>query len=61
MLPLYLAFLGMPPTRPIAFAGVAFTVLIAFLLVSRLPVYSGKSVKIPGDRVLPVILAVVLY
>lgn len=61
MLPLYLAFLGMPPTRPIAFAGVAFTVLIAFFLVSRLPVYSGKSVKIPGDRVLPVILAVVLY
>ena len=35
--------------------------LIAFLLVSRLPVYSGKSLKIPGDRVLPVILAVVLY
>lgn len=61
LLPIYLAFLGMQPTRPIAFAGVAFTVLIAFLLVSRLPVYSGKSLKIPGDRVLPVILAVVLY
>ncbi|MCG7506982.1 CDP-diacylglycerol--serine O-phosphatidyltransferase [Mesorhizobium retamae] len=61
LLPLYLSFLGLQPTRPIAFAGVAFTVLIAFLLVSRLPVYSGKSVKIPGDRVLPVILAVVLY
>jgi CDP-diacylglycerol--serine O-phosphatidyltransferase len=45
----------------VAFGGAAFTVLVAFLLVSRLPVYSGKSVRIPGDRVLPVILAVVLY
>lgn len=61
MLPLYLSFLGMEATRPVAFAATAFTVLIAFLLVSRLPVYSGKSLKIPGDRVLLVILAVVLY
>jgi CDP-diacylglycerol--serine O-phosphatidyltransferase len=61
MLPLYLSFLGVTPTRPVAYAAVGFTVLIAFLLVSRLPVYSGKSLKIPGDRVLPVILGVVLY
>ena len=61
MLPLYLSFLGFEATRMVAFAGVAFTILIAFLLVSRLPVYSGKSVKIRGDRMLPVILAVVLY
>lgn len=61
MLPLYLSFLGLNPTKTVAYAGVAFTVLVAFLLVSRLPVYSGKSAKIPGDRVLPVILAVVLY
>ncbi|WP_430699261.1 CDP-alcohol phosphatidyltransferase family protein [Mesorhizobium humile] len=63
MLPLYLYFLrlGLEPTRPAAFVATGFTVLIAFLLVSRLPVYSGKSVKVPGDRVLPVILGVVLY
>lgn len=61
MLPLYLSFLGFEATRTVAFAGVAFTILIAFLLVSRLPVYSGKSVKIRGDRMLPVILAVVFY
>jgi CDP-diacylglycerol--serine O-phosphatidyltransferase len=36
-------------------------VLIAFLLVSRLPVHSGKSLKIPGDRMLVFILAVALY
>lgn len=63
MLPLYLYFLrlGLEPTRTAAFVATGFTVLIAFLLVSRLPVYSGKSVKVPGDKVLPVILAVVLY
>jgi len=61
MLPLYLSFLGLQPSRPVALAAAAFTVLVAFLLVSRLPVYSGKSAKIPGDRVLPVILAVVLF
>jgi len=63
MLPLYLYFLrlGLEPSRPAAFIATGFTVLVAFLLVSRLPVYSGKSVKVPGDRVLPVILGVVLY
>ncbi|WP_254634184.1 CDP-diacylglycerol--serine O-phosphatidyltransferase [Mesorhizobium sp. GbtcB19] len=63
MLPLYLYFLrlGLEPSRPAGFIATGFTVLVAFLLVSRLPVYSGKSVKVPGDRVLPVILAVVLY
>ena len=63
MLPLYLYFLrtGLEPSRPAAFVASGFTVLVAFLLVSRLPVYSGKSLKVPGDKVLPIILAVVLY
>ena len=63
MLPLYLSFLrlGIEPSRPAAFVATGFTVLVAFLLVSRLPVYSGKSLKVPGDKVLPIILAVVLY
>ncbi|OBQ96404.1 CDP-diacylglycerol--serine O-phosphatidyltransferase [Mesorhizobium sp. AA23] len=63
MLPCYLYFLrlGLESTRGAAFVASGFTVLVAFLLVSRLPVYSGKSVKVPGDRVLPVILGVVLY
>ncbi|WP_292140175.1 phosphatidylcholine/phosphatidylserine synthase [Mesorhizobium sp.] len=63
MLPLYLYFLrtGLEPSRPAAFVATGFTILVAFLLVSRLPVYSGKSLRIPGDRVLPIILGVVLY
>ena len=61
MLPLYLSFLGIAPTKEVVFASTGFTVLVAFLLVSRLPVYSGKSLKIPGDRMLVLILAVALY
>ncbi|TKC98500.1 MAG: CDP-diacylglycerol--serine O-phosphatidyltransferase, partial [Mesorhizobium sp.] len=38
MLPLYLYFLrlGVEPSRPAAFVATGFTVLVAFLLVSRL-------------------------
>ena len=61
MLPLYLAFIGVEPTRYAAFIATGFTVVVAFLLVSRLPVYSGKSLKIPGDRMLLIILAIVLF
>jgi CDP-diacylglycerol--serine O-phosphatidyltransferase len=63
MLPLYLYFLrlGLEPSRPAAYVATGFTILVAFLLVSRLPVYSGKSLKVPGDKVLPIILGVVLY
>ncbi|MCG8269975.1 CDP-diacylglycerol--serine O-phosphatidyltransferase [Aquamicrobium sp. NLF2-7] len=60
MLPLYLSFIGFEPTRYGAFLATGFTVIVAFLLVSRLPVYSGKSLKVPGDRMLLVILAIVL-
>ena len=40
-----------------------YTILIAYLLVSRLPVWSGKSEtsRIRRDLVLPMILGVVLY
>lgn len=62
MLPIYLVFNGLfEPTRIAALASSAFAILVAFLLVSRLPVYSGKSLRIPGDRVPYVILGVVFY
>jgi CDP-diacylglycerol--serine O-phosphatidyltransferase len=57
----YLAFIGVyQPDRITAFAASAFTVLAAFLLVSRLPVYSGKKLRVRRDRVMPLILAVAL-
>jgi CDP-diacylglycerol--serine O-phosphatidyltransferase len=61
LLPVYLSFLGvpMPPASLTAF----YTLLIAFLMVSRLPVFSGKSVKmrVPPEMVLPVFVAVVFF
>lgn len=63
MLPLYLVFLGVVPDRMFAFVACGYTVLVAFLLISRLPVHSGKSIgrRIPGDKAMPLILFVVAY
>eukprot|EP01035_Chromulina_nebulosa_P035288 gene35288-47418_t len=53
LLPIYLSFLGM--AMPPAVLTALFTLLIAFLMVSRLPVFSGKAVKmrVPPEMVLP--------
>lgn len=61
LLPVYLTFAGaLPPDRPLAFVAAGFTVLVAFLMVSRLPVFSGKKLRMRGDRVLPTLLGAVL-
>lgn len=62
LLPLYLAFLGVyEADRFAGLAASAFTVLVAFLMVSRLPVHSGKTLRISRDNVLPMILVAVLF
>lgn len=63
LLPVYIGFLGVIPTRTNAYFAAGYTVLIAFLLVSRLPVWSGKTEGsgIRRDLVLPAMLAVVVY
>ena len=62
LLPIYLIFVGaLTADRTLAFVASGFTMLVAFLLVSRLPVYSGKKIRVPRDRVLPMILGVVLW
>jgi CDP-diacylglycerol---serine O-phosphatidyltransferase len=63
LLPVYLGFIGMPLNVASAFLSSGFTVLVALLLVSRLPVYSGKTAgkRIPGDKVMPLILGIVFY
>jgi len=59
LLPIYLAFLGLP--MPPAMLTAFYTLLIAFLMVSRLPVFSGKTVRmrVPPEMVLPVFVSVV--
>ncbi len=63
MLPVYLGFLGLVPTRTFAFIAAAYTVGIALLMISRLPVYSGKSAgtKLRSDWVMPTFLFIVVY
>jgi CDP-diacylglycerol--serine O-phosphatidyltransferase len=63
LLPVYLGFLGFEVGRAVAYGASCYTVMVALLLVSRLPVYSGKSAgaKIRRDMVMPLILLVVLY
>ncbi|KQQ58695.1 MULTISPECIES: phosphatidylcholine/phosphatidylserine synthase [Rhizobium/Agrobacterium group] len=62
LLPVYLGFMGIEPGKTFAYIGSAYTVLIGYFLISRLPVWSGKSEsRIRRDLVLPAILIVVLY
>ena len=48
MLPVYLGFLGMPVGEAPALAASIYAVLIGFLMVSRIRVWSGKA---PGQRI----------
>ncbi|WP_108514075.1 CDP-alcohol phosphatidyltransferase family protein [Bradyrhizobium algeriense] len=61
MLPFYLSFLGVP--KPPAMLTAGYILLIAFLMVSRLPVFSGKTVRmrVPPEMVLPVFVSVVFF
>jgi CDP-diacylglycerol--serine O-phosphatidyltransferase len=62
MLPIYLGFLGLETGRVFAIVSAFYAILVAFLMISRLPVYSGKSMgKVRRDFVVPLMLAVVVY
>ena len=63
LLPLYVHFLGMPRLAFVAPVTFLYTLAIAFLMVSRLPVFSGKRVgkRIAPEMVLPVFVLVVLF
>src|SRR4029077_13291168 len=51
------------PERPLFYASIVYTVLVALLLISRLPVYSGKTIRqrISTDWVIPLIFGLVFY
>src|SRR6202011_4728236 len=61
LLPVYLEFLGLP--KPPAILTALYTLLIAFLMVSRLPVFSGKTIRmrVPPEMVLPVFVTVIFF
>jgi CDP-diacylglycerol--serine O-phosphatidyltransferase len=61
LLPVYLVFLGVYKSPALLTA--LYTLFIAFLMVSRLPVFSGKSVRmrVPPELVLPVFVGVIFF
>jgi CDP-diacylglycerol--serine O-phosphatidyltransferase len=63
LLPLYLYFLGVPNGLVTVWVTFFYTLLIALLMVSRLPVFSGKRVgkRVSPEMVLPVFVVVVLF
>ena len=61
MLPIYIQLLGGPKFA--ATITLLYTLAIAFLMVSQVPVFSGKRVgkRVPPEMVLPVFVLVVLF
>jgi CDP-diacylglycerol--serine O-phosphatidyltransferase len=56
MLPLYLSFLGVPMGAAAAPIALVYLLGLAFLMVSTIPVYSGKTIglRVPRHWVLPI-------
>jgi len=63
LLPIYLTFLGMPAFSLLAPLVFIYTLAIAILMVSRLPVFSGKRVgkRVAPEMVLPLFVLVVAF
>jgi CDP-diacylglycerol--serine O-phosphatidyltransferase len=63
LLPIYVQFLGVPHFAFVAPMTLLYTLAIAFLMVSRLPVFSGKRVgkRVAPELVLPVFVCIVLF
>jgi CDP-diacylglycerol--serine O-phosphatidyltransferase len=63
LLPIYVNFLGAPLNRFVVLLALVYTLAIAVLMVSRLPVFSGKQMgtRVRPEMVLPIFVVVVLF
>jgi CDP-diacylglycerol---serine O-phosphatidyltransferase len=63
LLPIYASFLGLPHEMWLTWLTLIYTLGIASLMVSRLPVFSGKRIgtRVPPDMVGPLVLVVVVF
>jgi len=63
LLPIYLALLGVPRSDILNWLTLVYTLAIASLMVSRLPVFSGKRVgtRVPPEMVGPAVVVTVLF
>jgi CDP-diacylglycerol--serine O-phosphatidyltransferase len=63
LLPIYLHFLGVPVGAAAAPLALVYLLLIAFLMVSTIPTFSGKTMgkRVPRDWVLPLFVVTVAF
>jgi CDP-diacylglycerol---serine O-phosphatidyltransferase len=63
LLPIYLHFLGVPIGPAVAPLALAFVLFIAFMMVSTIPTYSGKTMgaRVPRHWVLPIFVVTVAF
>src|SRR5580658_5908560 len=63
LLPIYVALLGVPRSELLNWLTLVYTLAIASLMVSRLPVFSGKRVgtRVPPEMVGPAVVVAVLF
>src|ERR1700731_3153805 len=63
LLPIYVALLGLPRSQWLSWLTLVYTLAIASLMVSRLPVFSGKRVgtRVPPEMVGPSGVVAVLF
>ena len=63
LLPIYMVFLGLPRPDVLIWLTLVYTLGIAWLMVSRLPVFSGKRIgtRVPPEMVGPLIVVVILF
>jgi CDP-diacylglycerol---serine O-phosphatidyltransferase len=63
LLPIYVALLGLPRSELLNWLTLVYTLAIASLMVSRLPVFSGKRVgtRVPPEMVGPAVVVAVLF
>lgn len=63
LLPIYAVFLGLPRSPFLIWLTLLYTLAIASLMVSRLPVFSGKRIgtRVPPELVGPLVVVMVLF
>ncbi len=63
MLPLYLHFVGVPAPSSSGVLEAAYLCFIAFMMVSRVPTFAGKTlgVRVPHELVIPLLIIMVLF
>ena len=63
LLPVYLELIGLPHGRVSAIIALVYCLAIAFLMISTVPAWSGKTLgrRVRRDMVLPLFVAVAIY